>query len=602
MQHAFTFVVDDMARLRRFLVLGVESATFYAREQEVGLDNALALRRLLQAGRGEECVELIAQYAREGRCAKQNPIVFALAMCARFGDLLVRKQVYKVLGDVCAIPTTFFAFLEYVKLLHTPADAPGAPQRSAPQPRRGQRAGVGAAASAGNVQPGGTAATAAATATAAPAPAPKVASPAGAGKGWGRLHREGVAGWYVRQDAMRLAVNLTKYRVRKGWSHLDVLRLCHAVPPSEAHQLCFQHVSVPKLNALGPEDRLARAKGPADHARAKAVAEFLCATAKARVCTEEEVLVELIQQHRLVREHLPTTMLDKPAVWRALLPGMPLMALLRNVNKMTAVGVLTEDTEEGRASVQLVVDKLGSEEALKSARVHPFNVLLALRTYMQGHGFKGQLSWQPVARLVAALEQAFYASFRHVPPTGKRLVVALDVSGSMSSPMMGSPLSSREAAAAILMTFLRAEPPVGGEAAEAAAGPACRVVAFCDNLVELPFTRDSTLEEIVRYTERMPFGATDCALPMTWATDNAVPAEAFVVITDNETNCGRVPPAEALRNYRVRSGIPDAKLAVLATAANPFTIADPSDAGMLDMAGMDSAVPALISQFIAGKL
>ena len=34
--------------------------------------------------------------------------------------------------------------------------------------------------------------------------------------------------------------------------------------------------------------------------------------------------------------------------------------------------------------------------------------------------------------------------------------------------------------------------------------------------------------------------------------------------------------------------------------ATKFTIADPTDAGMLDIAGFDSAVPALISEFING--
>jgi len=39
---------------------------------------------------------------------------------------------------------------------------------------------------------------------------------------------------------------------------------------------------------------------------------------------------------------------------------------------------------------------------------------------------------------------------------------------------------------------------------------------------------------------------------------------------------------------------------VLATSASKFTIADPSDAGMLDIAGFDAAVPALVTEFSRG--
>ena len=55
-----------------------------------------------------------------------------------------------------------------------------------------------------------------------------------------------------------------------------------------------------------------------------------------------------------------------------------------------------------------------------------------------------------------------------------------------------------------------------------------------------------------------------------------------MVLTDNETWAGNVHPAEALRQYRGRSGIP-AKLVVVAMVSNGFSIADPNDGGMPDL-------------------
>ena len=94
------------------------------------------------------------------------------------------------------------------------------------------------------------------------------------------------------------------------------------------------------------------------------------------------------------------------------------------------------------------------------------------------------------------------------------------------------------------------------------------------------------------------FGATDCAQPMLWAMRHGVEADAFVVYTDNETWAGDVQPVEALWQYRERMGIP-AKLVVVGMASTGFSIADPNDAGMLDVVGFDTAAPNAIADFIA---
>ena len=82
-----------------------------------------------------------------------------------------------------------------------------------------------------------------------------------------------------------------------------------------------------------------------------------------------------------------------------------------------------------------MVKKLKDKSALKAAKVHPFNLLLALKVYSAGKGDKGSLSWSPVPAIVAALDAAFYLSFKFVQPTGKRFLLALDVSGSMTAPV-----------------------------------------------------------------------------------------------------------------------------------------------------------------------
>ena len=88
---------------------------------------------------------------------------------------------------------------------------------------------------------------------------------------------------------------------------------------------------------------------------------------------------------------------------------------------------------------------------------------------------------------------------------------------------------------------------------------------------------------------------------MIYAKKKNLKIDVFIVYTDCETWVGDIHPSKALVDYRRHSGI-DAKLIVVAMTSNGFTIADPEDPGMLDMAGFDSAAPQVMKEFIQGTI
>lgn len=61
---------------------------------------------------------------------------------------------------------------------------------------------------------------------------------------------------------------------------------------------------------------------------------------------------------------------------------------------------------------------------------------------------------------------------------------------------------------------------------------------------------------------------------------------------------GVVHPAAALLNYRKYSENPSVKMIVCGMTATEFSVADPDDKNMLDIAGFDSSAPSLISEFV----
>ena len=394
--------------------------------------------------------------------------------------------------------------------------------------------------------------------------------------GWGRGMRRAVARWYNNRPAERLAYQVVKYQARDGWSNRDLLRLSHPKASSPAHQELYRWVT--KGIWTGSEHR---------------ELDLIEAFERAKRVSDVNELIQLIHSHGLPRECIPTEWLVHPGVWEALLVKMPMTAMIRNLATMTRIGLLTSMSQATRT----VLARLGDSTRLHKARIHPIAVLSALLTYRAGHGVRGRHRWQPVGRIVDALDSAFYASFGAVEPTGKRTLLGLDVSGSMAcGQIAGVPgLTPRVASAAMALITATVETEYGF-VAFTGGNWSSKTPKVGSSLRELDISPRQRLDDVIRRIDRLPFGATDCALPMLWALEKRIPVDMFAIYTDSETWVGHIHPVQALNKYRREMGIP-AKLIVVGMVSNGFTIADPNDAGMLDVVGFDTATPAVMSAF-----
>lgn len=395
-------------------------------------------------------------------------------------------------------------------------------------------------------------------------------------RGWGRSLRRGMAGWYQGLEARKLAYQVVKYRQREGWTHTDTLRLAHPKPENDVKGAIYQWVT--RRDEAGWAQDITV---PADEALA-----FIWAFEHVQTAPDAATVIRFIETYDLPREALPTQWLNDPAVWEALLVKMPLTAMIRNLGVMGKIGLLAPLS----AAEQTIVERLGNANLLRKARVHPIAVLSALRVYSTGRGMRGDGTWKPTARVTDALDAAFYLAFQNVEPAGKRMMLALDVSGSMSAGVIaGVPgLTPRDGSAAMALVTAKTEPNYA-------------IVSFQDRIVPLNISARMRLDDVTKTTHGLPFGATDCAQPMLYALEKKLKVDMFVIYTDSETWHGQIHPVQALQQYRDETGIP-AKLVVVGMTSNGFSIADPNDAGMLDVVGFDSAAPQLISDFARGQI
>lgn len=511
----YTFAVGDWGRLHRFLTLGVEGGTYYVGARELAADNAQVVFRCAAADHART-VQAIIDVSLAGRAPRQNPAIFALAVCASVEDTTARAKALDHLGAVCRTGTHLFLFAGYVEAL----------------------------------------------------------------RGWGRSLRRAVGRWYESMDPTKLAYQVLKYRQREGWTHADMLRLSHPEGVDDEHRALYQWITHRTMSESLPG--------------------LVGGFETAQQATGEQGWLDALRRWPdLSWEMLPDEALTKPAVWEALLHnGVPMTALIRQLPRLTGLGVVGDNL--GSAATRLVLAQLGDSERIRRARIHPMNVLVALRTYAQGRSVYGKSTWTPSAKVIDALDGLFYASYGNVESSGKRELLALDVSGSMTQQISGLPLSCREASAALALVTANAESDWQA-VAFTGRGATYRALGPDAGLSMLPISPRQRLDDAVAVIDRLPFGPTDCAAPMVWAMNHKVPVDTFTIYTDSETWYGPVHPHQALERYRQVMGI-DSRLVVVAMTSTQFSIADPNDPLQLDIAGFDTSVPSMRADFSAGRL
>lgn len=536
------YQLDDYGLVKRWLVTGSFQGTMYDSAEELTKDAGNAFLRLYRAA-PLLALNLVVEVSQAGKAVKNDPALFALALMLVYArDESIRQQVGDRVGAIARIGTHLFQLIGFVKQL-------------------------------------------------------------------GGLHfehparltlAEAVTNW--KDTDTELAFQMVKYRARENWNWGQMLDLLHPKPERFTQSACFWYANwvtrrerrLPELDAPNtetlPASTIVRV-GPRDsgvHERVTWAKDLPIIAVYEQLRVEREIsrVVSLIHEHRLPWEVIPTELLGEPAVLEALLPYMGLWATVRQLAKYTAAGVL----KPGSFWARTLAERIADRNAIVRARLHPLKFLDALYVYNQGFGVKGSLQWSPVAEIVQALEAGFYASFDAIEPSCTSLLIALDVSGSMSFQRIpgSSVLTPRDAAACLAMVTARTE-------------PRHEIVGFSQKLVTLPIQAHHRLADVLAITDRTPMGGTDCSAPIRYAMAYGM-HDAFAIYTDSESGHTGKSPAELLREYRQRWNKPEARFVNVQMNGGSRTLADPTDAGMFDQIGFSPDTPAILSMFIAGEI
>ncbi|MER6003567.1 TROVE domain-containing protein [Nonomuraea angiospora] len=398
----------------------------------------------------------------------------------------------------------------------------------------------------------------------------------------GRSLRTALASWFTTGSPDDVAFKVCKARQRRTpqgetFDLRDVLRIAHPKADGPQRARLFGWIA-----------------GNVSDEQARETLESVDRFLSARAVTTAREAIQVVTERKVPWEFLPDAVLRDPKVWDALVDTIGMTALLRNLARMTRIGTLTPTGEATRRAVARLTDR----DALLRARIHPMDAFLALRVYGSGRAQPNPRAdahtWAPVSAIRDALEETYELAFGTVRPTGRRLLVAVDSSGSMSGGWYGGDVvvggskigSPYEVGCAMAVMLARIEK---GNV---------HVIDVDTSVHASKVTPRTNLREIGSW--RPSGGGTDLSLPFRWAREQRMAVDGIVVFTDNETWAGRAHPSQELGAYR-RTVAAEARVVVAAMTAAGYSIGDPGDEGVLNVAGLDASLPMIVNAFIRAQ-
>lgn len=171
-----------------------------------------------------------------------------------------------------------------------------------------------------------------------------------------------------------------------------------------------------------------------------------------------------------------------------------------------------------KTMIKLVAERLKDVELIKKANVFPYQLFTAYK----------HVSDDMPREITDALHDAMELATNNVPEIDGKVYVAVDCSGSMSSPVTGhngtatSKVSCVDVAALVGATFLRKN-------------TNCEVIAFGTNVVPCRLDGRDTIMTNSQKLSKCNGGGTNCSAPLAKLNRENAKGNLFVLVSDNES-------------------------------------------------------------------
>jgi 60 kDa SS-A/Ro ribonucleoprotein len=301
-----------------------------------------------------------------------------------------------------------------------------------------------------------------------------------------------------------------------------------------------------------------------------------------------DVLPAKVREFEMFKQNLDGEVPDLPfqyltamplttAHWQAIARRASWQATRMNLNTFQRHDVFTDP-----ALVSMVANRLRDPSLVSKARVFPYQLMTAYQAAVKSLP-------QPI---VDALQDAMELATRNVPALKGDVVIAVDVSGSMSSPVSGHRKGATSVIRCVDVAALIA-------ACLKRANPSALVLPFAEGLRELRLNpRDSVMTQ-AKQLAALNGGGTNVSAPLTWLNAKRAEVDLLVIVSDNQSWVeGRsgVGTATMRQWSAIKSRCPKARMVCIDLQPYGTSQTAPGD-DILHVGGFGDAVFEVLSAF-----
>jgi len=260
-----------------------------------------------------------------------------------------------------------------------------------------------------------------------------------------------------------------------------------------------------------------------------------------------------------------------------------------NLNTFQRHGVFAD-----KEMVELIANRLRDREAIKHAKVFPYQLLMAYKM--------AEANAQIPREITEALQDAMEIATENVPQIKGKVYVFPDVSGSMHSAVTGYRQGATSAVRCIDIAALVA-------ACVLRKNPTAEVIPFESDVVKIALNpRDSIMTNADKLAS-LPCGGTNCSAPLRELNRHKSKGDCLIYVSDNESWIdtpvhGRFGGSgtETMKQWNeFKSRNAEAKLACIDIQPYAHTQAQ-ERADILNIGGFSDQVFTLVSEFANGNL
>lgn len=391
-------------------------------------------------------------------------------------------------------------------------------------------------------------------------------------RGFGKIIRTAVNSWFTNNT--ELEYQFLKYQSRSGWAHKDVLRKFHITPSNVAMNSLF------KWAVKGWDNLDSTEKNSLNKIK---WFEYIKAN------KDESSVIHAIKEGNLTWEMVIGNVKEiTTPIWKELFIRMPITATIRYLATLTYNSVF-KDVE----MLDILEERLTNEEKLTKAKIHPISLVKALSVYMSGGeaSTHSTLRYTPIPRVTDILNKAIETSFKTLSSTNKKILVSVDVSGSMWGGSLYGDLRPAQVAGLIALSFAKAEKNY--------------LIGKFDTVYSpMNITKSTSFQQVIDKRSNIwprDFGGTDASLAYKYALKNNEFYDAFISITDSESWAGGHPTLK-LKEYRNKINKNAKAIYITLTPyGDKTTLVDPTDELSYDIGGFSDETIKIIQMILNGN-